>query len=70
MQIVTECQSIVNFRLPSVIIPDRCETFRVKYESCNISLYKLALSRCNICCFCNLNALFTFYFVSYIQVTA
>jgi len=28
----------------SVIIPDRCETFRVKYESCNNSLYKLALS--------------------------
>jgi len=44
MQIVTECQSIFNFRLPSVIIPDRCETFRVKYESCNNSLYKLALS--------------------------
>ena len=45
MQIVTECQSIVNFRLPSVIIPDRCEAFRVKYESCNNSLYyKLALS--------------------------
>jgi len=35
MQIVTECQSIFNFSLPSVIIPDRCETFRVKYESCN-----------------------------------
>jgi len=33
-----------NFRLPRVIIPDRCETFRVKYESCNNSLYKLALS--------------------------
>ena len=44
MQIVTEYQSIFNFRLPSVIIPDRCETFRVKYESCNNSLYKLALS--------------------------
>jgi len=41
---VTECQSMFNFRLPSVIIPDRCETFRVKYESCNNSLYKLALS--------------------------
>jgi len=44
MQIVTECQSMFNFRLPGVIIPDRCETFRVKYESCNNSLYKLALS--------------------------
>ena len=33
---VTECQSIFKFRLPSVIIPDRCETFRVNYESCNI----------------------------------
>ena len=44
MQIATECQSIFNFRLPSVIISDRCETFRVKYESCNNSLYKLALS--------------------------
>jgi len=44
MRIVTEYQSIFNFRLPSVIIPDRCETFRVKYESCNNSLYKLALS--------------------------
>ena len=42
MQIVTDCQSIFNFRLPSVIIPDRCETFRVKYESCNNSLYKPA----------------------------
>ena len=39
-----ECQSIFNFTLPSVIIPDGCETFRVKYESCNNSLYKLALS--------------------------
>jgi len=33
IQIVTECQSMFNFRLPNVIIPDRCETFRVKYES-------------------------------------
>ena len=24
--------------------------------------------RCNICCFCNLNALFTVYFVSYIRL--
>ena len=39
MRIVKECQSIFNFRLPSVIIPDRFETFRVKYESCNNSLY-------------------------------
>ena len=31
-------------RLPSVIIPDSCETFRVQYESCNNSLYKFALS--------------------------
>ena len=61
MQIVTECQSIFDFRSPSVIIPDRFETFHVKYESCNNSLYKLAR---NICCFCNLNALFTVYFVS------
>jgi len=44
MQIVTEYQSIFNFRLPSVIIPDRCETFRLKYESCNNLLYELALS--------------------------
>ena len=44
MQIVTECQSIFNFRLPSVITPDRCESFGVNYESCNNSLYKLALS--------------------------
>jgi len=43
MQIVTECQSIFNFRVSSEIIPDRCETFRVKYESCINSLYKLAL---------------------------
>jgi len=33
VQVVTECQSIFNFRLPSVIIPDRCEIFRVKCES-------------------------------------
>jgi len=39
-----ECQSILDFRLPSVIIPDRCKTFRVKYESCNKLLYKLTLS--------------------------
>ena len=44
MQIVTECQSIFNFRLPSAIIPDRCETFRGKYQSCNDSLVKLAMS--------------------------
>jgi len=43
MQTVTECQSIFDFRLPGVIIPDRCKTFRVKYESCNKLLYKLAL---------------------------
>ena len=43
MQSVTECQSIFNFRLPIVINPDRCETFRVKYESCNNSLYQLAV---------------------------
>ena len=35
MKIVTEWLSIFDVRLPSVIIPDRCETFRVKYESCN-----------------------------------
>ena len=40
MQTVT----IFDFRLPSVIIPDRRKTFRVKYESCNKLLYKLALS--------------------------
>jgi len=44
MQIVTECQSVFNFRLPSAIIPDRCETFRAKYDSCSNSLVKLALS--------------------------
>ena len=38
LKIVTECQSIFNSRLPSVIIPDRCEIFRVKYESCNNSI--------------------------------
>jgi len=27
----------------------------------------LRCPRCNICCFCNLNALFTVYFVSYIS---
>ena len=27
IQIVTECQSVFNFRLPSAIIPERCETF-------------------------------------------
>jgi len=77
MQIDTECQSIFNFRLPSAIIPDRCETFRVKYESGNswwnkvvyITRYSsLLCPRCNICCFCNLNALFTVYFVSYIRL--
>ena len=41
MQTVTECQSIFDFRLPSVIIPDRCKRFRVKCESCNRLLYKL-----------------------------
>ena len=66
MQIVTECQAIFNFRLPSVIIPDRCEAFRVKFQSCN----SLPCLRCNICCFCNFNALFTVYFVSYTQVNA
>jgi len=35
---------IFKFTLPSAIIPVRWETFRVKYESCNNSLYKLALS--------------------------
>ena len=44
MQTVTECQSIFDLRLPSVIIPDRCKTFRVKYESCSKLLYKLTLS--------------------------
>ena len=44
MQTITECQSIFDFRLPSVIIPDRCKTLCIKYESCNNLLYKLALS--------------------------
>jgi len=44
MQTVTECQSICDFRLPSVIIPDRCERFHLQYESCNNLLYKVALS--------------------------
>jgi len=44
MQTVTECQSIFDFKLHSVVILDRCKTFRVKYESCNKLLYKLALS--------------------------
>ena len=35
MQTVAECQTIFDFRLPGVIIPDRCKTFRVKCESCN-----------------------------------
>ena len=44
IQTVTECQSIFDFRLPGVIITDRCKTFCVKCESCNKLLYKLALS--------------------------
>jgi len=44
MQTDTECQSTFDFILPSVIIPDRCKTFRVKYESCNKLLYKLTVS--------------------------
>jgi len=44
MRTITECQSIFNFRLSSVIIQDRCKKFRIKYESCNNLLYKLALS--------------------------
>ena len=71
MQIVTECQSIFNFRLPSVIIPDRCETFRVKQAtSLAITRYtSFPCPRCKICCICNLNALFTVYFVSYVRLT-
>jgi len=70
MQIVTECQSAFNFRLPSTIIPDRCETFRAKYDSCNNSLFKsnLPCPRCNIFCFCGLNGLFGVYFVSCIRL--
>ena len=70
MQIVTECQSAFNFRLPSTIIPDRCETFRAKYDSCNNSLVKpnLPCPRCNIFCFCGLNGLFGVYFVSCIRL--
>jgi len=49
------CQSTFDFRLPSVIIPDRCETFRIKYESCNNT--SLPCSRCKSYCFCNVNAL-------------
>jgi len=44
MQTVTECQSMFDLRLPGVIIPDRCKTFCVKYESCSKLLYKLTLS--------------------------
>jgi len=44
MQTVTECQSMFDLRLPSVIISDRCKTFRVKYVSCSKLLYKLTLS--------------------------
>ena len=44
MPTVTECQSILDFRLPSVIVPDRCKPFRIKYESGNNLLYKLAVS--------------------------
>ena len=44
VQTVTECHSIFDFSLPSVIIPDKRETFCIKYESCNNLLYKLALS--------------------------
>ena len=42
MQTVTECQSILDFRLPSVIVPDK--PFRIMYESGNNLLYKLAVS--------------------------
>ena len=71
MQIVTECRSIFNFRLPSVIIPDRCETFRVKQAtSLAITRYtSFPCPRCKICCICNLSALFTVYFVSYVRLT-
>ena len=41
---ITECQSIFDFSLPSVIISDMCKTFHIKYESCSDLLYKLALS--------------------------
>jgi len=62
MQTATECQSIFDFRLPSVIIPDRCKTFRIKYETCNCytsytRYTSLPCPRCKICCFCIVNAL-------------
>ena len=70
MQIVTECQSISNFRLPSAIIPDSLGVIRFALStSLAITRYtSLPCPRCNICCLCNLNALFTIYFVSYIRL--
>ena len=35
----------IDIRLPSVIIPDKCKKFRIKYESCSNLLYKLALTQ-------------------------
>ena len=54
VQTITECQSIFDFRLSSVIIQDRCKKFRIKYESCNNLLYRVAQNKiphgriCNI----------------------
>ena len=68
MQIVTECQSIFNFRLPSVIFRISVRHFALSTSLAITRYTSLPCPRCNICCFSNLNALFTVYFVSYIRL--
>jgi len=40
----TECKPRAHTTIHVHRIPDKCNTFRIKYESCNNLLYKLALS--------------------------
>ena len=42
MQIITEMQSTLGFRLPSAITVDTVETFCIKCELCDNQLHKLS----------------------------
>jgi len=41
-QIITECQLMFGFRLPSALILDRSNTFRLKYEACDNLLFRIS----------------------------
>ena len=53
---ITECQSIFDFSLPSVIISDMCKTFHIKYESWVLQWF--AIQACPVP---NVNALLVIY---------